>query len=151
MDSARVGHNTSTSFSVWMRSHLVSSPLALFFGRLVHLPLGSSSFGLLSFGFVRSQQIQINSLLRGPFIMARKAKKTAVAHARAFCHTKHHPAEPNDTQPAGHDDDDAENECGYEGGVNCYWSKDSDYAPDSDSDWSDGDESVLASVSINTI
>ncbi|KAG1823010.1 hypothetical protein EV424DRAFT_1511110 [Suillus variegatus] len=83
--------------------------------------------------------------------MARKAKKTAVAHARAFRHTKHHPAEPNDTQPAGHDDDDAENECGYEGGVNCYWSEDSDYAPDSDSDWSDGDESVLASVSINTI
>lgn len=75
--------------------------------------------------------------------MARKAKKTAVAHARAFRHTKHHPAEPNDAQPASHDDDDAENECVYEGGVNCYWSEDSDYAPDSDSDWSDGDESVV--------
>jgi hypothetical protein len=31
--------------------------------------------------------------------MARKAKKTAVAHARAFRHTKHHPVEPNDAQP----------------------------------------------------
>jgi transposase len=48
--------------------------------------------------------------------MARKAKKTAVAHARAFRHTKHHPAadsEPNNAQPAGHDDKDAEDECGY--------------------------------------
>ncbi|KAG1828220.1 hypothetical protein EV424DRAFT_1318527 [Suillus variegatus] len=27
--------------------------------------------------------------------------------------------------------------------VNCYWSEDSDYAPDSDSDWSDGDESIV--------
>ncbi|KAG1876297.1 hypothetical protein F4604DRAFT_1760712 [Suillus subluteus] len=75
--------------------------------------------------------------------MARKAKKTSVAHARAFRHKKHYPAEPNDAQPAVHDDDDVENECDYEGGVNCYWSEDSDYAPDSDSEWSDGDESVV--------
>ncbi|KAG2337026.1 hypothetical protein BDR05DRAFT_952949 [Suillus weaverae] len=75
--------------------------------------------------------------------MARKAKKTEVAHARAFRHMKHHPAEPNDAQPAGHDDDDVENKCGYEGGINCCWSKDSDYALDCDSDWSDGDESVV--------
>ena len=61
--------------------------------------------------------------------MARKANKTAAAHARAFRHKKHLPAEPNDAQPAVHDDDDAENECGYEGGINCYWS--------------DGDESVV--------
>ncbi|KAG0700116.1 hypothetical protein DFH29DRAFT_1070300 [Suillus ampliporus] len=52
---------------------------------------------------------------------------------------------PNDAQLAGHDDDDAENECDYEGGINCYWSEDSDYAPDSDSDWSDGDESLVES------
>jgi hypothetical protein len=78
--------------------------------------------------------------------MARKAKKTAVAHARAFCHTKHHPEadlESNDAQPAGHDDDDVEDKCGYKGDINCCWSEDSDYAPDSDSDWSDGDESVV--------
>ena len=75
--------------------------------------------------------------------MARKANKTAAAHAWVFRHKQHLPAEPNDPQPAVHDDDDTENECGYEGGVNCYWSEDSDYAPDSDSDWSDGDESVV--------
>ncbi|KAG2115658.1 hypothetical protein BD769DRAFT_1778266 [Suillus cothurnatus] len=75
--------------------------------------------------------------------MARKAEKTSVAHARAFCHKKHHPAETNDAQPVVHDDNDAENECDYEGGINCYWSEDSDYAPDSDLDWSDGDEGVV--------
>jgi hypothetical protein len=70
-------------------------------------------------------------------------KKTLVAHAQAFHHKKHHPAEPNNAQPAVHDDDNAENECDYKCSVNCYWSEDSDYAPDSDLDWSDGDESVV--------
>ncbi|KAG1811607.1 hypothetical protein EV424DRAFT_1646321 [Suillus variegatus] len=56
MDSARVAttrrpHSPFGCARTWW-----SSPLALFFGRLVHLPLGSSSFGLLSFGFVGSQQ-----------------------------------------------------------------------------------------------
>lgn len=80
--------------------------------------------------------------------MTKKAQKAAAAHARASRHKTHLP--PIENSPIDLDEtsdtnnmDDMDGECGYEGGVNCYWSDDSDYESDSDSDWSDGEESVV--------
>ncbi|KAH7889739.1 hypothetical protein F5I97DRAFT_1846921 [Phlebopus sp. FC_14] len=74
-------------------------------------------------------------------VMAHKGQKAAATHPRAARHTHLPPKDPKIQPQVNSDTDD---DCGYAGGVNCNWS-DSEYEPDSDSDWSDSDsdESVV--------